>query len=68
MKNMKMMANFMSQYKRFMQDPMGALRGKFNIPQNINNTSEAQDYLFNSKDVPQEKKDQANMMFNMFQN
>ena len=45
---------------------MGALTKGFNLPDNITNTDDALNYLMNSDKIPQDKKQQAMMMANMF--
>ena len=58
--------NFMSQFNQFKKNPMGALTKGFNLPNNITTTDDALNYLMNSDKIPQNKKQQAMMMANMF--
>lgn len=56
----------LSQFNQFKKNPMGALTKGFNLPDNITNTDDALNYLMNSDKIPQDKKQQAMMMANMF--
>ena len=56
----------MSQFNQFKKNPMGALQKTFNLPNNIATTDDALNYLMNSDKIPQDKKQQAIMMANMF--
>ena len=56
----------MSQFNQFKKNPMGALTKGFNLPDNITNTDDALNYLMNSDKIPQNKKQQAIMLANMF--
>ena len=56
----------LSQFNQFKKNPMGALTKGFNLPDNITNTDDALNYLMNSDKIPQNKKQQAIMLANMF--
>ena len=56
----------LSQFNQFKKNPMGALTKGFNLPDNITNTDDALNYLMNSDKIPQNKKQQAMMLANMF--
>ena len=56
----------LSQFNQFKKNPMGALTKGFNLPDNITNTDDALNYLMNFDKIPQNKKQQAIMLANMF--
>lgn len=53
-------------YSQFMQNPMGMLSRRYNIPQNLNNPQEIIQHLLNSGQISQEQVNNAMQMRNMF--
>lgn len=45
--------NIMQMYNMFQQNPMGMLRQRYNIPQNINNPNDIIQHLLNTGQVSQ---------------
>lgn len=63
----------MGAYQQFMQNPMGMLSQKYNIPQNMNNPQDIIQHLLNSGQISQGDVNNAmnmrnNPMFNQFFN
>ncbi len=63
----------MSAYQQFIQNPMGMLSQKYNIPQNMNNPQDIIQHLLNSGQISQGDVNNAmnmrnNPMFNQFFN
>lgn len=61
------MANLMQlaqMYSQFMQNPMGMLSRRYNIPQNVQNPQDIIQHLLNSGQISQEQVNQAMQMKN----
>lgn len=64
------MNNMLNIFSQFMQNPMGLLSQRFNLPQNINDPQAIIQHLLNSGQITQDQVNQAMQMRNnpMFKN